>query len=59
MNTQAIESELLESLRTLNDNQRSDVLSFIRKISSQNLMQSVNRKKALREIRAALRSKRS
>ena len=52
-----LELELLESMKSLNANQKDDVLTFVRSISSQNLMKSRNRKNALREIRTALRNR--
>jgi len=55
MNSQTFELELLESMKHLNANQKIDVLSFVRNISSQNSIKTRNRKNALREIRAALK----
>ena len=55
MNNQTIELELLASMKFLNTNQKDDVLSFIRNITSQNATKTRNRKNALREIRAALK----
>lgn len=55
MKSHTIELELMETMKQLDANQKDDVLSFIRTISSQNRIKSRNRKIALREIRAALK----
>ncbi|MFT7031656.1 MAG: hypothetical protein ACJA2S_000147 [Cyclobacteriaceae bacterium] len=55
MNNQAIEFELIDSMKSLNINQKDDVLNFVKKISERNLGRRKNRKSALKEIRAALR----
>jgi hypothetical protein len=55
MNNQAIEFELIDSMKFLNINQKDDVLNFVKKISERNLSRRKNRKNALKEIRAALR----
>jgi len=55
MNNQAIEFELIDSMKSLNINQKDDVLNFVRKISERNSGRRKNRKNALKEIRAALR----
>jgi len=55
MNNHTIELELMETMKHLDANQKDDVLSFVRTISSQNKIKSRNRKNALREIRAALK----
>ena len=55
MNNQAIDFELIDSMKSLNINQKDDVLNFVRKISERNSGRRKNRKNALKEIRAALR----
>ena len=55
MNNQAIEFELIDSMKSLSIHQKDAVLNFIRKISGRNSSQGRNRKNALKEIRAALR----
>lgn len=57
MSYQTIDLELMECMKSLNANQKDDVLSFVKKISSQNFMRRRNRKNALKEIKAALKSK--
>ncbi|MEQ9288537.1 MAG: hypothetical protein RIG77_16575 [Cyclobacteriaceae bacterium] len=57
MSYQTIDLELMEYMKSLNANQKDDVLSFVKKISSQNFMRRRNRKNALKEIKAALKGK--
>jgi hypothetical protein len=58
MNNPTIELELLESMKSLDARQKSDVLSFVKNISSEETLKRKRRKKALREIKAALRKSR-
>jgi len=55
MDNQAIELELIDSMKYLNINQKDDVLNFVRKIAGIDSDKGRNRKNALKEIRAALR----
>jgi uncharacterized protein YpuA (DUF1002 family) len=58
MNHQVIEFELLDCMKSLNDNQKDDVLNFVKKISGSYIDHGQIRKNALREIRAALKRNR-
>ena len=55
METQTHNDELLECMKSLNANQKEDILKFAKRMSSQNVRKTINRKLALREIRAALK----
>lgn len=54
MNYFKLDSEILSSVQTLNGNQKTDVLEYIKKIESPTHSTRLYRRRAMKQIREAL-----